>query len=69
LADGGGNTSDGAPGVHDSLAAGDGAASLQGAVFEASHHLERTMEKCLKRAALNRLYKNISEITDICNGV
>ena len=40
LADSGGDPSDGAPGVHDRLASGEGAAGLQGAVLEAPHDLE-----------------------------
>lgn len=38
LADGGGDAPDGAPRVHDCLAAGDGGSGLDGAVLEASHH-------------------------------
>ena len=38
LADSGGCTPNGAPGVHDGLAAGDSRASLHGAVLEAAHH-------------------------------
>jgi len=38
LAHGGGNSADGAPGVHDCLSAGDRGAGLQGAILVSAHH-------------------------------